>query len=802
MGLYLVNPSDFTTVWGNNVSFNEYTGIVVHSSNSIIIDNYVSNNDKGLQCSRSMNNTIKENNINNNRYGINIQLSSNYTISNNDVWYNEKGIYFSSSTNNNLLENNISFSNNKGLEFYNSSNINITKNNVLNNNHGFYLRQSSAITFLNNNISYNNIGIQTDFDLDQILINGNDFTFNNESSIAFYSSKNSVISKNFVLSGRDGISLSETANTSLVNNNVSSCNSSIRIISSSNITFSYNDVLNNYRGISFVSSSNNTVIGNNAINNYFSGLSLTNVSYSLVSENNLLSNKYGINIGSSKDNIITNNNVISNNVDGFYLGSSSNNIIKGNNVSSNLKSGFYSMNSFNNSIYHNNIVNNTKQAFDNGDSNQWDNGYPLGGNYWSDYEGIDIFNGPSQNISGSDNIGDFPYDIDSDSSDNFPLMEPIPDTLAPRIQLISPDNNATITSGTILDFLIYDGNLNSANYSINGGEIMPLSDPHNISTSGFIDGNYTIIVTADDLFGNSASSIYYFKIDSIPPSIWFAPEINHSTISASTTITLNVSGEDIKNVTYYLDQNELNMLSYPYIINTSGWSNGSYKIFIKAEDFAGNSNIKWFEINIDGISPQIISTSPLHNSIDIDLNATITLIFSEPIDQQNVENFITIAPFINYELYWDSTRTILTISFTNNNLTKGTTYSISVGSQVTDINGNSMESDFILVFTTKSAAPLDTDGDGIPDIDDPDDDNDGIPDEKDEFPLDPKKGGEDTQGDFTFIILFIVIAVIISLILVMLFLKQKKGKGEVSEIEPLEIGQDELPPPPPPPLNP
>jgi len=57
-------------------------------------------------------------------------------------------------------------------------------------------------------------------------------------------------------------------------------------------------------------------------------------------------------------------------------------------------------------------------------SNQWDNGYPSGGNYWSDYVGVDNFRGPHQNITGSDGIGDTNYSIDMDSIDHYPLMEP------------------------------------------------------------------------------------------------------------------------------------------------------------------------------------------------------------------------------------------------------------------------------------------------------------------------------------------------------------------------------------------
>jgi hypothetical protein len=76
-------------------------------------------------------------------------------------------------------------------------------------------------------------------------------------------------------------------------------------------------------------------------------------------------------------------------------------------------------------LYHNNFINNTVQVLSSSDPNlKMDNGYPSGGNYYSDYKGTDAFNGPYQNVTGKDGIGDTPYVIDAASSDNYPLMKP------------------------------------------------------------------------------------------------------------------------------------------------------------------------------------------------------------------------------------------------------------------------------------------------------------------------------------------------------------------------------------------
>ena len=42
---------------------------------------------------------------------------------------------------------------------------------------------------------------------------------------------------------------------------------------------------------------------------------------------------------------------------------------------------------------------------------------------WSDYSGLDLNNGPFQNETGSDGIGDSPYIVNVFNRDNYPLID-------------------------------------------------------------------------------------------------------------------------------------------------------------------------------------------------------------------------------------------------------------------------------------------------------------------------------------------------------------------------------------------
>jgi parallel beta-helix repeat protein len=141
-------------------------------------------------------------------------------------------------------------------------------------------------------------------------------------------------------------------------------------------------------------------------------------------KNTLISNcSDGIQLFNASDNTITGNAIDGSAYEGVGVYYSSGNVVAANNITNNqVGIAFYSSSS--NSIVHNDFVDNAYQFYMESSTNNWDNGYPSGGNYWSDYNGTDSLKGPDQNQPGSDAIGDTPYTCDETNADNYPLMNP------------------------------------------------------------------------------------------------------------------------------------------------------------------------------------------------------------------------------------------------------------------------------------------------------------------------------------------------------------------------------------------
>jgi parallel beta-helix repeat protein len=189
----------------------------------------------------------------------------------------------------------------------------------------------------------------------------------------------------------------------------------------------------NTQGILLAWTTDSQITNNDISNNYGDGAILNYASNNKITKNNINVNSgVGIKLSYSNQNLVSGNHITRNQIGIYLLLSAGNNTIAENNIADqDIGINFHTSSS--NLIYHNNFVNNTKQVDDASwghpqfpgvplpSENIWDNDYPIGGNYWSNYTNLY----PEAKELDSSGIWDAPYVIDENNQDRYPLMNPI-----------------------------------------------------------------------------------------------------------------------------------------------------------------------------------------------------------------------------------------------------------------------------------------------------------------------------------------------------------------------------------------
>jgi parallel beta-helix repeat protein len=384
-----------------------YDGIFLdHSSGGVFLGNEITNNLNGVELDSSSNCTVSGNNITgNSQYGVFLDLFSNYgTVSGNNITNNED----------------------YGVYLYYSSNCIISGNRVLSNvDSAVTLESSSNCTVSGNNLAYNDWdGVELWYYCNYCTVSGNSITNDSNYGVEVKSSSYVTVLRNDITKTPNGVALESSSGCVVSGNNITNNGGyGVFLDSSSGDVLSGNNVIaNGQYGIVLDSSSGNALSGNSVTANSVVGVYLmySSDSNTLFGNNVTANNAIGIDIKFSSDNnTLSGNNVTANSQAGIDLGSSSNNTLSGNSIASN-HWGVYFQNSSDNQFYHNNFINNPQQVYSDGSPNTWDNGYPSGGNYWSDYR--TTYPGAVENDSSA--IWNTAYVIDSNNTDTYPLMGP------------------------------------------------------------------------------------------------------------------------------------------------------------------------------------------------------------------------------------------------------------------------------------------------------------------------------------------------------------------------------------------
>ncbi|HEV2166698.1 MAG TPA: right-handed parallel beta-helix repeat-containing protein [Thermoplasmata archaeon] len=530
-GDYLAYGEYATSTWvvNNHMPGIRYAGVYMEYSTGIVVDhNFLP------QCST---------------YGFYGYYVSDYSFTNNQADHaGSEAVYVEYGTNGVIRGNNLSFFTYEGVYSEYSGNVTITSNQVAFTTHvsgeGIYTYEDSAVVIANNNASHDYYGWY-DYSSTGVVATGNDFSHALTTGYAIYLYYDGAISIADT-QGSDsyyGLYSDYTNGLSVTNTNFNHAGDEAMYFYYSTEVVLTNIGANNSASYAVDSEDTTHLVATNV----WAASSGDYAFYLYESQELTLSGcdaaraNYGVYADYDTGLVVAGTN-LSQDEYGLYLYYSSGVTISGNTFwSDNFSFDYEAGNA--GVLYHNNFLSD-KGWIVGSPSNvafSWANGYPVGGNFWSNYTGVDVKSGPGQNLTGSDRIGDSPYKINNVTWDPYPLMGAwVSHTItftetglaAGKSWSASVDGQPMSTSSNALVFVQNDGATASFAYAIGsvpGYHVSPASG------SGIESGTNVVIA----LVFTATNYTVTFTVAGLPSSTAWSVMINgHMTTVTGATLTV------------------------------------------------------------------------------------------------------------------------------------------------------------------------------------------------------------------------------------------------------------------------
>ena len=364
---------------------------------------------------------------------------------------------------------------------------------VCNSNSGIYLKNSDLNTVSDTKV-YDNIDALIMYSSKENAINQNT-VYNNGGYGIFsqYMSHDNIISNNVIYDNGEGLIIGNSNNNIITNNNIDNNNYNFVLNGWSEEQYTHDiDTSNtiNDKLLFYIKDEKDKTYDNSYDIGFFAAVNCENI----ILENQELTNNFnGILFWNTHNSAIINNQILHNDY-GAFIRQSSNIIFTQNTVDSNDRKGIYLDSCTDCEIYHNDFWDNNPNALDDAD-NTWDNGYPSGGNFWSDYTGTDANN---------DGIGDTPYHsihlnnlaLNENTQDNYPFVTPNGWEITPLETTVDGPYSSYV--GASISFTAeVNGGIESYSYSwdFGDGETSTEQNPSHVYISA---GTFTVTITITD----------------------------------------------------------------------------------------------------------------------------------------------------------------------------------------------------------------------------------------------------------------------------------------------------------------
>lgn len=199
------------------------------------------------------------------------------------------------------------------------------------------------------------------------------------------------------------------------------------------------------------------------------------------------------------------------------------------------------------------------------------------------------------------------------------------DNTAPDVRIRSPADGTVVSNLLDVSMEVFDSTLKGFSIALPNGTRVENNTAFTIDTSSLADGDYSILVHAEDGAGNVVERNISFRVDKTAPVVAISNPREGASVSGGVNVRYDVKDENLKSVILSVGGKSVEIGdSGSYSLDTTTLFDGDYTLQVIAEDRAGNVGTASVNIATANFAPSLINVQITGILIGLAVGAGVT----------------------------------------------------------------------------------------------------------------------------------------------------------------------------------
>ena len=202
----------------------------------------------------------------------------------------------------------------------------------------------------------------------------------------------------------------------------------------------------------------------------------------------------------------------------------------------------------------------------------------------------------------------------------------VADNTKPQLKVRSPEDGTVVEDRLDVNLEVSDSSLKVFSVVLPNGTRVDNSNSFTVDTSSLPDGEYPLLISAEDGAGNFVEERRTIKVDRTIPDVEIKSPSDGATISGKLDIKYEVKDDNLKSVLLSVGEKSIEISNTgSYNLDTSTLFDSQYKLELVAEDMAGNVNSKAITISTANFGPSLMNVQLLGVAIGAAIGAGVSI---------------------------------------------------------------------------------------------------------------------------------------------------------------------------------